>query len=313
MDKSVLSEKDKKLYITNIENSSLENYTKNVNNTVDAIADEYLIPADYKRMTKGTRKSINYVTANFDTLEEVSKIGLKVAINNIVDLARTGTYDEQRTISKLNHLDDKLIPKDYNRLLQKDFYSAIKKSDTFLLKKDVEKVLYDFKMPKEKLLKHKKNLDNSSSYDYRKNIDEIKEDILDIDNYSDTVQKFYNNISLKELQKSKNIIIFFQNQLAKIKYLAYIYFFFNTVAFTGTLLLASEFIWLLPLALIISTYLYDLGVQSIDSIPKKYLTKNMKLSVESKIFSTEILNTVRTYRKRTLLFALIIAIYSFIT
>ena len=312
LDKSVLSEKDKKWHITNIENSSLVNYTKNVNNAVDAIADEYLIPSDYKKLTKGTGKSINYVTANFDTLEEVKKIGSKVAVNNIVDLARTGTYDEQKTIHKLEYLDDKFIPKDYSRLLQKDFYAAINKSDNFIVKKDAEKILYDFKMSKEQVTKHKKFLTNSNSYDYDKSIDKIKEDIIDVDNYSEEVQNFYKKLSLKHLGKKKDIIMFLKKQFMKIKLFKFIFIFFNTVVVIGTFIFANNFSWLLPLVLVVNTYFFDLSFRAIDKIPEKYINNNKQISVQSKVFSEEVLDETGKYRKITLLLAFIIAIYSFV-
>ena len=306
-----MSEKDKQWHIHNIENASLNNYTKHVNNAVEAIAHEYLIPSDYKKLTKCTSKSINYVTANFDTLDEVKKIGSKIAVNNIVDLARTGTYNEQKTIHKLEHLDDKFIPKDYSKLLQKDFYAAIQKSDNFIVKKDVEKILLDFKMSKENITKHKNNLANSNSYDYGKNIEKIKKDIIDIDNYSDPIQKFYGKLLLKDLEKNKTIIMFLKKQFTKINFFKFILIFFNVVLVIGTFIFANNFSWLLPLALIVNTYFFDLIIQSIDKIPEKYLLRNKKIPAKSNVFSKEVLHEVSKYRKFTLLFAFIIVISFF--
>ena len=283
-----LSKDESEIYIKNLQNSSSVEYESNVNNMVENIAHQYIIPIDYQELIIDKSPSVNYIIANFYSVNNMEKIGKKISVDNIVNLARRGSFKSQKTIEKLNHLEDRYIPVDLNKALENNLFGTIDTIESYIIKDELDKELKKSKLSEPECQEQINNLKNATVATYEKTLDKIKHKMdkdpliekmlleLEFAKYSEVVQRYLNKfLKTKSYMKKDdyNIVKFLDSQIKKRKVSRLFYLLINLFLFIGLFFLSYELEWLFPLFSIFSTLFYFFKINKLDNIPKKFQPK----------------------------------------
>jgi len=286
--KSELSEDESKIHIENLQKSrSVVEYKTKYTEMVEDIVYKYILPTDYQELIIDKSPSVNYIISSFYTVKEIEKIGEKVSLNNIVDLARRGSFAEQKTIEKLNHLEDRYMPVDFNKVLENDLFRTIDTIESYITKDELNTKLKKSKLSPSESQQQIDNLLNSTATRYQRSLDKIEHEMdrdprvekmfveLKVRKYSEIVQQYLDRFLKKAYLKKDdyNIIEFLDSQIKKQKINRFLYILINLSIFIGLFPLSYKPEWLFPLLSLSTTLFYFLNINKLDRIPKKFRLK----------------------------------------
>lgn len=287
-EKLELSEDESEIYIKSLQTSSSVEYESNVNDMVKNIANQYILPIDYQELIIDKSPSVNYIIANFYAVKNMEKIGKKISVDNIVNLARRGSFENQKTIEKLNHLEDRYIPVDLNKALENNLFETIDTIESYITKDELDKELKKSKLSELECQEQINNLKKTTIARYEKTLDKIEHEMdqdpiiekmfleLEFTKYSEVVQEYLDKfLKTKSYMKKDDysIVKFLDSQVKKRKVIRILYLLINLFLFIGLFLLSYELEWLFPIFSIFSTLFYLFKINKLDSIPKKFQLK----------------------------------------
>ena len=98
--------------------------------------ERYLLPRDYNRLVQDKNFSFIQNIYAFYPLEELTSLGEKMNLHDIVNLARNGSFEEQKNIQELYYLELKYLPKSIFAELNTNFFKTLWEIKYFV-RKDV--------------------------------------------------------------------------------------------------------------------------------------------------------------------------------